>query len=93
MADELPDPDSAPYWEGVAQGELRYQRCGACDDGHLREVGASTLGPPCPVPRTRSASRADVCAKCSTSEFDQISTESPPNQRFGHQARPRSTLN
>ena len=30
MADELPDPDSAPYWEGIAQGELRYQRCGAC---------------------------------------------------------------
>ena len=31
MADELPDPDSAPYWEGIASGELRYQRCGACD--------------------------------------------------------------
>ena len=31
MAEELPDPDSAPYWEGAANGELRYQRCGACD--------------------------------------------------------------
>jgi len=31
MADELPDPDAAPYWEGIAKGELRYQRCGACD--------------------------------------------------------------
>jgi uncharacterized OB-fold protein len=31
MAEELPDPDSAPYWEGIANGELRYQRCGACD--------------------------------------------------------------
>ena len=31
MAEELPDPDSAPYWEGIAAGELRYQRCGACD--------------------------------------------------------------
>ncbi len=31
MAEELPDPDSAPYWEGIANDELRYQRCGACD--------------------------------------------------------------
>ncbi len=31
MADQLPDPDAAPYWEGIAAGELRYQRCGACD--------------------------------------------------------------
>jgi uncharacterized OB-fold protein len=31
MAEELPDPDSAPYWDGVANGELRYQRCGDCD--------------------------------------------------------------
>jgi uncharacterized OB-fold protein len=31
VAEQLPDPDSAPYWEGVAIGELRYQRCGACD--------------------------------------------------------------
>lgn len=30
MADQLPDPDSAPYWEGIAQGELRFQRCSAC---------------------------------------------------------------
>lgn len=31
MAEELPDPDSEPYWEGIADGELRYQRCGECD--------------------------------------------------------------
>ncbi len=31
MADELPDPDSEPYWDGIANGKLRYQRCGACD--------------------------------------------------------------
>ncbi len=27
----LPDPDSEPFWQGVAEGELRYQRCDACD--------------------------------------------------------------
>jgi uncharacterized OB-fold protein len=26
----IPDRDSAPYWEGVAQGELRLQRCSGC---------------------------------------------------------------
>jgi len=31
MAEELPDPDSAPYWEGAANGELHYQRCRECD--------------------------------------------------------------
>jgi uncharacterized protein len=32
MSDEtLPDPDSEPYWQGAAAGELRYQRCGHCD--------------------------------------------------------------
>ena len=25
-----PDRDSAPFWEGVAAGELRLQRCSAC---------------------------------------------------------------
>ena len=29
--DTLPDPDSEPFWQGAAAGELRYQRCGACD--------------------------------------------------------------
>lgn len=24
------DSDSQPYWEGIAQGELRIQRCNAC---------------------------------------------------------------
>ncbi|MEU7837498.1 MULTISPECIES: OB-fold domain-containing protein [unclassified Nonomuraea] len=26
-----PTPETAPYWEGARQGELRVQRCGACD--------------------------------------------------------------
>lgn len=32
MADETPqhDADAAPWWEGVAAGELRYQRCDDC---------------------------------------------------------------
>ncbi len=32
MAPQQPatDPDAAPYWEGVAQGELRYQSCQSC---------------------------------------------------------------
>lgn len=25
------DPDAAPWWEGAARGELRYQRCEDCD--------------------------------------------------------------
>jgi uncharacterized OB-fold protein len=29
--DTLPDPDSEPYWQGAAAGELRYRRCGSCD--------------------------------------------------------------
>ncbi len=29
--DTLPDPDSEPYWQGAAAGELRYQRCRACE--------------------------------------------------------------
>lgn len=30
----VPDKDSAPYWEGLAAGELRVQRCSGC--GTLR---------------------------------------------------------
>ena len=26
----VPDRDSAPFWDGVAAGELRLQRCGGC---------------------------------------------------------------
>lgn len=29
-----PDKDSQPYWDGIAAGELRVQRCGGC--GTLR---------------------------------------------------------
>ena len=27
----FPEPNTEPFWEGAKQGELRYQRCGACD--------------------------------------------------------------
>lgn len=27
---QMMDPDAAPFWEGVAQGELRYQVCLDC---------------------------------------------------------------
>ena len=27
-----PDPDAAPWWEGIAAGELRFQRCRACGE-------------------------------------------------------------
>lgn len=29
--DTLPDPDSEPYWQGAAAGELRYRRCTSCE--------------------------------------------------------------
>ncbi len=28
-------PLTAPFWEGLAEGELRYQRCGACGNAWL----------------------------------------------------------
>ena len=28
----FPEPHTEPFWEGAKQGELRYQRCAACDD-------------------------------------------------------------
>lgn len=33
MAEETPaiDPDGDPYWQGAAEGELRYRKCDACD--------------------------------------------------------------
>jgi uncharacterized OB-fold protein len=38
MIDELPEPmpdaDSQPFWDGLAQGEIRLQRCSSC--GALR---------------------------------------------------------
>jgi uncharacterized OB-fold protein len=36
----VPDPDSAPYWEAVAEHRLVVQRCSACDTLRfpLREV-------------------------------------------------------
>jgi uncharacterized OB-fold protein len=27
----VPDADTEPYWEGIAGGQLRLQRCEACD--------------------------------------------------------------
>ena len=29
--DTLPDPDSEPYWDGAAAGELRYRHCASCE--------------------------------------------------------------
>ncbi len=36
MAKAIPrsTPETEPYWEGCAAGELRLQRCTACDAGH-----------------------------------------------------------
>lgn len=33
MADETQaiDPDGDPYWQGAADGELRYRKCGSCE--------------------------------------------------------------
>ncbi len=31
ISQPVPDGDSQPYWEGVAHGELRIQRCENCD--------------------------------------------------------------
>jgi len=28
----FPEPHTEPFWEGAQQGELRYQRCNACED-------------------------------------------------------------
>jgi uncharacterized OB-fold protein len=30
-----PTPDTAPYWEGTARGELRVQRCNACERAYF----------------------------------------------------------
>ena len=30
MPEELPDPDSIHYWDGVSNSELRYQLCNGC---------------------------------------------------------------
>ena len=38
----LPDRDTAPFWEGQNQHELRFQRCTRC--GHVRYP----VGPLCP---------------------------------------------
>lgn len=29
-----PTPETQPFWDGTAAGELRLQRCTACDAGH-----------------------------------------------------------
>ena len=28
----FPEPNTAPYWEGVKERELRYQQCNACEE-------------------------------------------------------------
>ena len=39
MAEQVPVPEvtplTAPYWEGLTAGELRFQRCGACRNAWL----------------------------------------------------------
>lgn len=39
MVAEVPLPEvtplTAPYWEGLAAGELRFQRCGECENAWL----------------------------------------------------------
>jgi len=30
----VPTPETQPFWDGCAAGELRLQRCNACDGGH-----------------------------------------------------------
>lgn len=42
-----PSPESLPYWEGTRIGELRYQRCAACD--------AANFGPGLACSSCRSA--------------------------------------
>ncbi|OON72753.1 hypothetical protein B1H18_28830 [Streptomyces tsukubensis] len=31
VEDLVPDAETQPFWDGVAAGELRLQRCGECD--------------------------------------------------------------
>lgn len=33
-AEPRPTPETQPFWDGCAAGELRLQRCTACDGGH-----------------------------------------------------------
>ena len=39
MSDDFPAPEitelNAPYWDGLKEGLLRVQRCGACDNAWL----------------------------------------------------------
>jgi uncharacterized OB-fold protein len=38
MADKpipRPTPETQPYWDGTRAGELRVQRCGACDEHYF----------------------------------------------------------
>ena len=64
MAEELPDPDSAPYWEGIAAGELRYQRCGGCDTAIFY---SRSICPACgaPNPGWQISAGAGVVHACS----------------------------
>ncbi len=43
MSQEFPAPQitplSEPYWQGLAEGELRFQRCGACGHSWLPARG------------------------------------------------------
>jgi uncharacterized OB-fold protein len=45
----FPEPDTAPYWEGVKAGELRYQTCDDCNKvnfyptAHCQNCGSANL--------------------------------------------------
>lgn len=51
MSEPLPQPDitplNAPHWEGLAEGQLRFQRCRACANAWLpaREACPKCLAP------------------------------------------------
>ncbi|MBG0832216.1 OB-fold domain-containing protein [Planomonospora sp. ID67723] len=62
--------DTAFFWEGAAQGELRIQRCAAC--GELRH-------PPGPVcPSCRSADRGYVVASGEGEVYSYVVHHNPP---------------
>lgn len=52
-----PDPDSAPFWEGVKQGRLLVQRCTACGRHRFPP------GEACPDCLSREADWVEVCGR------------------------------
>ena len=46
----VPDADTKPYWDGVAEGELRLQRCEDCGDGRFLPARGLPALPRRPAP-------------------------------------------